>query len=256
MMLFGPIIGLALGFDAITKERSSGSLSVLLSQPIFRDAVINGKFLAGFAAVSLMIVSTVGIMVGLAIPIVGFGPTGAETTGIIVFTLLTVLYVGFWLALSLMFSTFFKKTTTSILAVISSWIFFAFAVAILATLISAALVPVTNIYYPSISTGNQPGMPNQPPIQVTNPFQQRMTLQNQISSISPSYLYIQASDLILTGFNIYSSGSIIFSGGSFVRPSTDLWQCWPQFTAIGVALVVCFVVAYIVFLRREIRPGG
>lgn len=80
MMLFGPIIGVALGFDAITKERSSGSLSVLLSQPIFRDSVINGKFLAGFAAVSLMIVSTIGIMVGLAIPIVGFGPTGAETT--------------------------------------------------------------------------------------------------------------------------------------------------------------------------------
>jgi len=49
---FGPLIGIVLGFDAINSERSRGTLSLLLSQPIYRDAVINGKFLAGLATVA------------------------------------------------------------------------------------------------------------------------------------------------------------------------------------------------------------
>ena len=40
---FGPLIGLILGFDTINRERNEGTLSKLLSQPIYRDAVINGK---------------------------------------------------------------------------------------------------------------------------------------------------------------------------------------------------------------------
>ena len=42
-----PIVGIALGFDAINSERTGGTLSRLLSQPVYRDSVINGKFVAG-----------------------------------------------------------------------------------------------------------------------------------------------------------------------------------------------------------------
>jgi len=50
MVFFGPILGLALGFDAVNKERVNGTLSIVLGQPIYRDSVINGKFIAGAAA--------------------------------------------------------------------------------------------------------------------------------------------------------------------------------------------------------------
>ncbi len=53
--LLVPIIGIALGFDAINSERSSGTLSRILSQPVYRDNVINAKFLAGIATLSIMI---------------------------------------------------------------------------------------------------------------------------------------------------------------------------------------------------------
>ena len=43
--LLGPFVGLSLGFDAINSERSEGTLNRLVAQPIYRDAVINGKFL-------------------------------------------------------------------------------------------------------------------------------------------------------------------------------------------------------------------
>ena len=57
--LFGPLIGLILGFDSINRERNEGTLSKLLSQPIYRDAVINGKFLAGVAIITVMMLSII-----------------------------------------------------------------------------------------------------------------------------------------------------------------------------------------------------
>lgn len=109
LVFFGPIIGLALGFDAINKERTSGSLSVLLAQPIYRDSVINGKFLGGIAALSLLTVSTIAIMLGVAVPLLGFGPTLNDVSRIILFTLLTVIYLAFWLSLGILYSTVTKN---------------------------------------------------------------------------------------------------------------------------------------------------
>ena len=53
--LIVPLIGIALGFDAINSERTGGTLSRVLSQPIYRDSVINGKFLAGIVTLSIMV---------------------------------------------------------------------------------------------------------------------------------------------------------------------------------------------------------
>ena len=42
----GPLLGIAFGFDAINGERSDRTLPRLVAQPIHRDAVIIGKFVA------------------------------------------------------------------------------------------------------------------------------------------------------------------------------------------------------------------
>lgn len=258
MIYFGPIIGLALGFDAINKERSSGSLSVLLSQPIFRDAVINGKFLAGLAALSLMVGGTVGIMVGLAIPIIGFGPTLAEVGRIVGFTLLTILYLGFWLALSLLFSTAIKKTATAIIGTVVVWIFFTFILTIVAALIASAVVPVQAPQSFHAPPSGDQGFITQPFEQTQTQrylqsIQDRYALQNTIQHISPSYLYTQASNTLLTGAPPITHISI---SPTSMRPNNDVTACWPQVAALGAATIACFVAAYLLFLRREIRPGG
>ena len=46
---FGPLVGITLGFDSISGEYARGTLSRVLSQPIYRDSLINGKFFAGLA---------------------------------------------------------------------------------------------------------------------------------------------------------------------------------------------------------------
>jgi ABC-type transport system involved in cytochrome c biogenesis ATPase subunit len=71
---FGPLIGMILGFDTINRERSEGTLSKLLSQPIYRDTVLNGKFLAGVCVIAVMMVSIVLIITGLGLSMVGVIP--------------------------------------------------------------------------------------------------------------------------------------------------------------------------------------
>jgi ABC-2 type transport system permease protein len=48
--LIGMVLGIALGFDLITREKEEGSLKSLLSHPVYRDSVINGKTLGDSSA--------------------------------------------------------------------------------------------------------------------------------------------------------------------------------------------------------------
>jgi ABC-2 type transport system permease protein len=275
MVYFGPIIGLALGFDAVNKERSSGTLSVLLTQPLYRDSILNGKFLAGVTALSLMAGGTIGIMVCLAVPMLGFGPSAAALTSIAFLILFTILYLALWLALSLLFSTVIKKTTTSILAAISTWLFFAFIVAIMASLVAAAVVPVSMPTGFQVIGGGGGGagrfgaggnvtitLPSQ---NETSSFQQqtlhRDSVESSIESISPTFLYSQVATTII-GTTTPGGGVFGFMTAAAGTPfrglgtSQSIYSVWPQVAAIAVGLIICFVAAYMVFLRREIRAGG
>ncbi|MDD4424403.1 MAG: ABC transporter permease subunit, partial [Mariniphaga sp.] len=42
----GPLLGISMGFDSINSEQNNGTLSRVLAQPIFRDFVLNAKFMA------------------------------------------------------------------------------------------------------------------------------------------------------------------------------------------------------------------
>ena len=267
MFMFGPIIGLALGFDSINREKSQGSLSVLLSQPIFRDSIINGKFLAGISALSLLAVATIGIMSGVAIPLLGFGPGPNEILRIVLFTLLTILYLSVWLAIGVFFSTVTKKTATSMLASISTWIFSVIVITILASVIANALV---STQFPS-------GMFRTPPPDINGTsssfepidqtmmeeWQERMELNSEIRSfiqrLSPSMLYQEAATSLVR-VNYYpfisSMSSVSIDVSDPFGAEQDMLSTWPQIVALAVFLIVCFAASYILFLRQEIRAGS
>jgi ABC-2 type transport system permease protein len=241
LFLFGPLIGLVLGFDAINRERANGSLSVLLSQPIFRDSIINGKFLAGVGALSLVAVSTIGIMSGVAIPMLGFGPRPDEIVRIFLLTLLTILYLSVWLAIGLFFSTVTKKIANSMLLSLSVWVFSVLVISILAFLIANFIVP-TQVSY-SGAAGSQ----------FFSDLQTKYEIASSIQRVSPSILYQEAASLIVDVTRSSSSSGILVSYGSG-GAEQDLVSIWPHITALSVILIACFVLSYIIFLRKEIRP--
>ena len=63
--ILGPLLGIAFGFDAINGERSPGTLPRLVSQPIHRDEIINGKFVAGIGAIALALGCLIAIVGGV-----------------------------------------------------------------------------------------------------------------------------------------------------------------------------------------------
>ena len=109
-------MGIALGFDAINSEKNTGTMSRLVSQPVYRDSVINGKFLAGMATLVIMMTSMILLVSGLAINWLGIFPSSEEVIRLIGFMILSVIYGSFWLGLAILFSIFLQRTATSALA--------------------------------------------------------------------------------------------------------------------------------------------
>ena len=145
MALFIPIIGIALGFDAINSERSNGTLSRILSQPVYRDNVINGKFLAGTATLFIMMIATILIVSGYGLRMIGVPPSAEEIVRLFIHIFLTIIYGAFWMGLAVLFSVLFRRVATSLLISIGIWLFFSIFIFLIVPAISSAL-PTTTTY--------------------------------------------------------------------------------------------------------------
>jgi len=240
---FGPLIGLIMGFDAINRERNSGTLSKLIAQPIYRDAVINGKFLAGVATITIMLVSLVLLISGLGLLTVGASPSLEEAARLFVYLIISIAYVSFWLGLSILFSIFFRSVATSALAAVALWIFFSFFIAFGANLLANSLAPIDN-------------PENIEQVLKHNQMARAVTL------VSPVVLYSEATSTILDPFrrttkNLVKMGRLEQISMSRFKNSLPLSQSIlvvvPYLTSILALTFVCFGVSYLAFMRQEIR---
>ncbi|OPY70629.1 MAG: Penicillin-binding protein 2B [Syntrophorhabdaceae bacterium PtaU1.Bin034] len=109
---FGLLIAIVLGFDAINRERASRTPSKVVSQAIYRDSIINGKFLAGIVTTGVILVSSVLVISGPGIPMLGIVPGSEEVLRLVVYLVVCLPYVAFWLGISILFSVVFKNTST------------------------------------------------------------------------------------------------------------------------------------------------
>ena len=100
----GPLLGIALGFDAINSEQNKGTLSRILSQPIHRDYLINAKFVGALIVIGVMLFVLGFLVMGFGLISIGIPPTAEEFLRVIVFILISICYVAFWLNLSIFFS--------------------------------------------------------------------------------------------------------------------------------------------------------
>ncbi|MDD3839972.1 MAG: ABC transporter permease subunit [Clostridia bacterium] len=234
----GPLIGLSLGFDGINGEMARGTMSRLLAQPIHRDAVINGKFLAGVSVLSIMTFS-LGTAVGaIGIIITGVPPSGEELARILIFLIFTVIYMSLWLAVSLLFSLIFKQTATSALAGIALWLIFAIFIGLLAGLVADAMFPVNQNADAIMSMKNQR----------TRQF---------INRISPVMIY---NEVVITLLNpgvrvlgpIFSEQLDMAISGALPL-GQSLLLIWPHLVTLIAATLICFSISYVIFMREEIR---
>ncbi len=225
-MILIPIVGIILGLDAINSEKNSGTLSRLLAQPIFRDAVINGKFLAGIVTLTIMLTTTILIIGGIGLLQLGVAPTSEEVARLLLFWGTSILYGAFWLGLAILFSVLFKHVATSALTSIGIWIFFFF-------------YTMTGFIA----------------MQAQNPQAAIIAMR-----VSPLFLFQEAMSVILVpGARTISEMLQLMSvsGTPFIPGPLSLGQSlltvWPQLAIIGGLTAALFAGSYVKFMREEIR---
>jgi ABC-2 type transport system permease protein len=240
---FGPLIGIFLGFDSINRERVSRTLSKLASQPIYRDSIINAKFLAGLATIAIVLVGIVLIISGLGIRLIGVVPGSEEVLRLAIYVITSILYVSFWLGIAILFSVVFRSTATSALASLAVWIFFSFFVGLGAGFMANAVAPISQ------SSTNADLMKNE-------------EVQRAVSLLSPANLYNDATTTILDPTRKTTKGFVLV--GPLERLSLSRFQnplpllqsliivVWYLIAIIAITFV-CFGVCYLVFMRQEIR---
>jgi len=240
---FGPLVGLILGFDTINRERNQGTLSKLLSQPIYRDVVINGKFLAGMAMITIMLVSIVLVITGLGLLVMGIVPGLEEIGRILIYLIISIIYISFWLGVAILFSILFRSTATSALAALAVWIFFSFFVSIGANIAANAMA----------------GDPSQPSREA---LAQQAKIVKAFKLISPMELYTDATATIIDPTR-KSTRSFVAVGplenlsmSRFSGPlplSQSILIVIPYIISLIAITIICFAVSYTVFMRQEIR---
>ena len=229
-LFFIPLIGISLGFDAINKERTSGTLSRIVSQPVFRDTIINAKFLAGLAVLAVMVTIalflTVGYGVGLRSvasllgfqPPIAFPPPGAEELiRLFIYFAFSIIYGAFWMGLAMIFSIASRSTATSLLTSLGLWIFLSIG----AVLILWAIGRTT----------------------------QEVTTLTSVLQVTPAILFADATNTMLFPLGMTT--------GVFVQNPLSLGQSlldiWPQLTGLISLTAICFAASYMLFMRQEIR---
>jgi len=239
LMFLGPLVGMALGFDAINGERSRRTLSRLLAQPIHRDAVINGKFWAGVTVLAIMVFALGFFVIGFGIAALGLVPTLEQLLRIVIFLFFTVVYMALFLALSQLFSLLFRHMATSALMGIAVWLFLAIFLSLLANVIAGVLFPVTDT-----STVAD----------VLNNYR----CSQFIKRLSPSTLYSEAVVTVLdpnvrtldvVSFSLQQQNAIVGE----LPLGQSLLLVWPHLTGLIALAMICFGVSYVVFMRQEVR---
>ncbi len=241
---FGPLIGLVLGFDSINREKNTGTMSKLVSQPIFRDSIINGKFLAGVTTITIMLVAIILVISGLGLRVLGVVPGIEEIWRIIIYLIISIIYVSFWLGISMLFSILFRSIATSALASIAIWIFFSFFVSLGATAVANAVAPI-----PSSGADSET-------------IVRHARIQESVRLISPMELYSDATATVIDPMRKTTRSLILMgplerlSASRFQSPlplTQSILVVWPYITSLVAITLVCFGFSYGIFMRQEIR---
>jgi len=233
-----PLVAIALAFDAINGEFNRRTLSRILAQPIYRDALLLGKFLAGLLSLTIGLVSLWLLVLGLGLLLFGVPPSTEETMRMLGFLVATIAYGGVWLALALLFSVVFRAPATAALASLGVWLLFALFWSVVTPLIANLIAG--------------------PPEGVFGPRMAYLQTQQVIDRISPNTLYGETA-LALLHPATRALGPVLISQlqgallGAPLPVSQSFLLIWPQLTGLIAATIVIFVVAYIAFQRQEIR---
>ena len=106
--VFFPILGIALGYDAIVAERKSNSLNVLLTHPVFRDKIITGKLIGLSLNVLCIVFLSLTLIIASDLLLTGKTANFESMLRLYIFGAFTFLYLMTFLSLGILTSILCK----------------------------------------------------------------------------------------------------------------------------------------------------
>lgn len=233
-----PLMAIGLGFDAVNSEFNRRTLSRVLSQPIYRDALLLGKFLGGVATLAVALVALWLIVLGAGLLLLGVPPRGVEVARGLSFLVVAIAYGGVWLAIAMLFSVIFRSTATSALCALGVWLFFFILWPQLAGALLISLAPSE--------------------IRSIDDYAAVQSMGLGLMRLSPGTLFSEAV-LGLLSPETRTLGPMLPSqmrGAIMGAPlpfDQSVLLIWPQVTGLVAGMIVVFAAAYVIFQREEVR---
>jgi ABC-2 type transport system permease protein len=233
-----PVLAIGIGFDAVNSEHSRRTLSRILAQPIYRDALLFGKFLAGLATLSISLVALWLLVIGVGLCWLGVPPGPQEIARGLAFLVATVAYASVWLALAMLCSILFRSAATAALVAFGLWLVFTVLWRFVAQAIAGAILTADD-------------------------SDTAATVVQALARLSPSTLFAEIMLPILDptrGFSDLNPLMQLYMAQAFrIMPNAPLplgesiMIAMPQFVALVAGAILLFVIGYVAFQRQEVR---
>ena len=246
-----PLPAICLACDAINGEHNRRTLSRILSQPIYRDALLAGKFLAALATIAISLLCLWLLVVVAGLVFLGVPPSGEEVARSLIFMFIAVAYAGTWLALAMLLSVIFRSVATALLVALGLWLFLTLLWPLIVPGIAGLIAPPDPRFEALAAQLNlpTPGTPS------------TWEWTQILSRLSPEFLFEGAGTSLLrpevSGIGLHFITQLNrLQGGAIPAPlplSSSLAIASPWAVALIASVIVLFVAGYVVFQRQEVR---
>jgi len=265
--VFGPLVGLnlplaaailalLLSYDSISREREDETIELLLSYPIYRDEIINGKFVAGLFTVATALLIAFTASSGLAIYLTGVLPTAEQIFRLVFLWQGSVIYMGFFFGLGTLLSVILNSSWRALITGLVVLLLF-LATPFLSGIMADTIYPIETDN-PGVSTGvsrsvsaggavavQEVGIPNREENKRQEIYDKRENFVNQVSKFSAT-----------TSFQNFASTMLgtDYEGETGLKPT--VWENLSS--ALGYLIfllsetLLMFTGSYTLFMRQDL----
>lgn len=247
LLLFGPVLAIAVGFDLISGERSTRSLRMLLSRPVYRDEVITGKAVAGTAV--LVLASVVPYLLALgAVLIAGLTITPYDAMIVALCWGAGVLYLLAYFGVAVAFSAFSEDGGRALAWAMAIFILF------------STVVPAVAEDTARSAAGPIPEWPpdDAPTDEIQRFLEERSSyyatyngVRNTILALSPNGNY----ETLIQMLAVLHHGEDTVGGAVAEQPGLEdvLGRFWQNIVGLVAFPTIFLAVAYVRFMRIDLR---
>lgn len=232
--MVGALLAIVLGNTAISKEHKNGTMRLVLTRGVFRDSFLNGKLLGNLAILAGISVLT-GIITFIALMAIGgVALTANDVVRLLLFFLMSFLYMAFFTVLSIGVATISTKGSRALLITVIVWLVLSFVFPQIGdTMDMDNQIP--GGFFSSM------GMTRDQEHQVLQKFKFYETLRDGIEEMSPTKHYERISFALLN----------VKPGFETNTPWEVVVLKWINLIGLVIPSVALWLLSYVAFLKRE-----